>query len=51
MTKVRNIIVEIIREIGFLIWTILRDRHEKNKKKKISPTVQWGFFYRRMSDA
>jgi len=33
MAKVGNIIVEIIREISFLIWTILRDRHEKNKKK------------------
>jgi|AntAceMinimDraft_16_1070373.scaffolds.fasta_scaffold46597_3 hypothetical protein len=34
MSKVSGIIVEIIREISFLIWTILRDRHEKNKKKK-----------------
>ena len=34
MARVRNIIVEIIREIGFLIWVILKDRHEKNKKKR-----------------
>ncbi len=34
MAKMRSIIVEIIREVSFLIWTILRDRHEKTKKKR-----------------
>ena len=34
MAKVGSIIIEIIREIGFLIWTILRDRQERDKKKK-----------------
>jgi len=34
MSKVSGIVIEIIREISFLIWTILRDRHEKTKKKR-----------------
>ena len=34
MSKVKGIIIEVIREISFLIWTILRDRQERNKKKK-----------------
>ncbi len=32
MTKVRSIIVEIIRELSFLIWTILQERRENKKK-------------------
>ncbi len=34
MAKVGNVIVEIIRGITFLIWTVLRAQQEKNKKKK-----------------
>ena len=37
MSRVSGIIIEIIREISFLIWTILRDRHEQSKKK----TTNW----------
>jgi hypothetical protein len=32
MAKVSSIIVEIIRELSFLIWTILQDRRENKKK-------------------
>ena len=34
MAKVGSIIIEIIREISFLIWAILRDKQERDKKKK-----------------
>ena len=34
MAKVGSIIIEIIREISFLVWTILRDRQERKKEKK-----------------
>ena len=32
MSKVSSIIVEIIRELSFLIWTILQDKRENRKK-------------------
>lgn len=32
MAKVSSIIVEIIRELSFLVWTILQDKREKRKK-------------------
>lgn len=32
MAKVRSIIVEIIRELSFLIWTILQERRENRKR-------------------
>ena len=34
MSKVKGIIIEVIREVSFLIWTILRDKNERDKKKK-----------------
>jgi hypothetical protein len=34
MSKVNSIIIEIVRELSFLIWAILRDRHDKTKKKR-----------------
>ena len=34
MTKIGTIIIEIIREISFLIWAILRDKQERDKRKK-----------------
>ena len=34
MAKVGSIIIEIIREISFLIWTILQEKKERDKKKK-----------------
>ena len=32
MAKVKNIIIEIIRELSFLIWKILQERKENQKK-------------------
>lgn len=32
MSKISSIIVEIIRELSFLIWTILQERRENRKK-------------------
>ncbi|MDA3813710.1 MAG: hypothetical protein PF570_05590 [Candidatus Cloacimonetes bacterium] len=37
MAKVSSIIVEIIREISFLIWTILQEKRERKKGKRETP--------------